>query len=112
MNLTGDILRGHTDAIILSVLEREDSYGYKINFEVDQLSENQFRLTEATLYTSFKRLESQEFIVSYLRDGLNNTKRKYYSITEKGRMFLNEHRKTWSYSKKIIDKLLGGQNGK
>ena len=31
MSIAGDLIRGHTDAIILARLLRGDSYGYEIN---------------------------------------------------------------------------------
>ena len=57
MSIAGDLIRGHTDAIILARLLRGDSYGYEINKVISTLSNNRFELKEATLYTAFKRLE-------------------------------------------------------
>lgn len=108
MDLTGDILRGHTDAIILSILEKGDSYGYNINHEIDIISNHKFMLTEATLYTAFKRLEKAELITSYWAEGINNTKRKYYSLTSLGLDTLNEQRVNWKNAESIINKFLGG----
>ena len=31
MSITADLIRGHTDTIILSLLMHQDSYGYQIN---------------------------------------------------------------------------------
>ena len=31
MTIRADVLRGHTDAVILAQLMRRDSYGYEIN---------------------------------------------------------------------------------
>lgn len=112
MELSGDILRGHTDAIILSILEKEDDYGYNINNKILEISNQLFSLTEATLYTTFKRLEKLEFIKSYWRMGNNNVKRKYYKITLKGINFLVEHRLGWEVSKGIINKFLEDCNEK
>lgn len=112
MNLTGDILRGHTDAIILSILENQDSYGYQINHLISSISEEKFMLTEATLYTSFKRLEKAGYITSYWREGINNTKRKYYSITPSGITYLQNEKENWQKTRNIINKFLGGENGK
>jgi len=106
MELTGDILRGHTDAIILSILSEQDNYGYQINLEISRKSEVDFMLTEATLYTTFKRLESEELILSYWKDGLY-VKRKYYSITEKGKAYLVEMSQQWEKTKHVIDKFIG-----
>ena len=111
MNLSGDELRGHTDSIILSILEKENSYGYRINKEIEAISDGAFILTEATLYTVLKRLEKQGYIISYWEEGLNNIKRKYYSITETGIDYLNQARKNWENTYIVIDKFLGGKNG-
>ncbi|HEY8365498.1 MAG TPA: PadR family transcriptional regulator [Haloplasmataceae bacterium] len=54
MEFVGDILRGHTDTIILSLLEDKDSYGYEINSTIAKITNQQFILTEATLYTALK----------------------------------------------------------
>jgi len=106
MNIVGDLLRGHTDAIILSFLEKEDSYGYQINQNIEKMSEGALQLTEATLYTVFKRLEGKEFIVSYWQDGNNNVKRKYYSITLLGKEYLKEHKESWQELQKILNTFL------
>ena len=65
MSIAGDLIRGHTDAIILARLLRSDSYGYEINKTISTLSSGRFELKEATLYTAFKRLEDAGFIASY-----------------------------------------------
>lgn len=38
MSIAGDLIRGHTDAIILARLMRGDSYGYAINKTVSRIS--------------------------------------------------------------------------
>ena len=62
VSIAGDLIRGHTDAIILARLLRGDSYGYEINKVIATLSNNRFELKEATLYTAFKRLEELGYI--------------------------------------------------
>lgn len=106
MELVGDYLRGYTDTIILSILEKGDSYGYEINKTISEFTDGQFSLTEATLYTSFKRLEQGKYISSYWRKGLNQTRRKYYSITDRGQQYLKEKRGTWERVKVLLDKLI------
>lgn len=55
MSITSDILRGHTETIILSLLLKQDSYGYKINKEILARTDRRYELKEATLYSAFKR---------------------------------------------------------
>jgi PadR family transcriptional regulator PadR len=68
MSIAGDLIRGHTDAIILARLLQGDSYGYEINKMICTLSSGRFELKEATLYTAFKRLEEQGYVTAYWGD--------------------------------------------
>ena len=42
MSITSDILRGHTEAIILSHLLEHDSYGYQINKDIMKKTNNAY----------------------------------------------------------------------
>ena len=84
MSIAGDLIRGHTDAIILARLMQSDSYGYEINKVISTLSNGRFELKEATLYTAFKRLEEQGFIASYWGSSGAGARRRYYAITPAG----------------------------
>ena len=85
MSITADILRGHTEAIILSHLMDSDSYGYQINKDILEKTDNRYELKEATLYTAFRRLEKAGLITTYWGDQTTGARRRYYSITEAGR---------------------------
>ncbi|MBU1144582.1 MAG: PadR family transcriptional regulator, partial [Firmicutes bacterium] len=67
-SLFGDLLRGNTDKILLSILMREDSYGYRVNKILNEETNHLFSLNEATLYTTFKRLEQEHLIKSYWKE--------------------------------------------
>ncbi|MCQ2582950.1 MAG: PadR family transcriptional regulator [Treponema sp.] len=101
-----DILRGLTDTIILAQLNEGDSYGYQINKNISDLCENSFELKEATLYTSFRRLEESGHISSYWGDENSGARRRYYSITEAGKSFLEENKKDWERIQALTTKLL------
>lgn len=111
MSITSDLIRGHTETIIMSQLRYHDSYGYEINKAIQELSDGQYELKEATLYGAFRRLESNDYIASYWGDETTGARRRYYKITDKGRIFLNECVKEWLTAKTLIDKLIdGGKN--
>lgn len=101
-----DILRGLTDTIILAQLNQGDSYGYQINKNISDVSEKSFELKEATLYTSFRRLEESSLITSYWGDENSGARRRYYSITEKGKRFLQENQTDWERIQELVNKLL------
>lgn len=101
-SLFGDMLRGNTDTILLSILERGDSYGYRINKTLEDESDKRFFLNEATLYTTFKRLEQEAYITSYWKSVQSTPARKYYSITEKGKLYLKNNVEEWLDASQII----------
>ena len=106
MSIAGDLIRGHTDAIILARLMQSDSYGYEINKIISTLSSGRFELKEATLYTAFKRLEESGFIASYWGDSGAGARRRYYTITPAGREQCHRLLQEWNETKEIMDKLL------
>lgn len=106
MSITSDMLRGHTETIILASLLEHDSYGYLINKEIMKKTANRYELKEATLYTAFRRLESAGYVRTYWGDENTGARRRYYSITEDGRDAYARLKKEWEDVKEMIDKLL------
>lgn len=106
MSIASDIIRGHTDTIILSSLMQKDSYGYEINKKIKLCSDSKYELNEATLYTAFKRLEDSGCISSYWGTEATNARRKYYHITQCGVDTYKGLIEEWKSAKNIIDKLL------
>ncbi len=106
MSIAGDLIRGHTDAIILARLLRSDSYGYEINKTISTLSSGRFELKEATLYTAFKRLEDSGCIASYWGDSGAGARRRYYTITPLGKETCHRLLRDWQDTKEIMDNLL------
>ncbi len=106
MSITADLIRGHTDTIILAHLWHRDSYGYEINKAILKETNSRFELKEATLYTAFKRLEDAGYIAAYWGDENVGARRKYYTITGAGRRAYEKQMKDWNEAKELIDKLL------
>ena len=106
MSIGADLIRGHTDAIILALLREKDSYGYEINKTIAETSGGRYELKEATLYTAFKRLEDSGLIASYWGDQGSGARRKYYTITPQGVETHANMQQEWAEAREIIDKLL------
>ena len=101
-----EILRGLTDTLILGRLYSKDSYGYEINKQIHQKSSSLFQLTEATLYTAFRRLEAAGLLTSYWGDGDTGARRRYYSITKTGKKLYRENVNDWEEFSAAISGLL------
>ena len=87
------------DAIVLSVVSKdvEGTYGYRITQDVREVIE----ISDSTLYPVLRSRQKEECLEVYdmAIDGRN---RRYYKITEKGRVQLNLYRGEWAvYSEKI-----------
>ena len=106
MSIASDIIRGHTDAIILARLSAGDSYGYEINKAILRKTNGRYELKEATLYTAFKRLEELGYIASYWGDSGAGARRRYYTITPAGREACHRLLGEWQETKEIMDKIL------
>ncbi len=106
MSIASDMIRGHTDTIILAHLMKGDSYGYKINKAIQEKTENRFEFKEATLYTAFRRLEESGCISSYWGNENTGARRRYYSITALGRETYWRLKEEWQSSKIMIDSLI------
>lgn len=104
--LTSDLLRGHTDTIILKLLMSGDKYGYEITKLVHEQSDQLYELKEATMYSSLKRLEHDGNITAYWGDETQGGRRKYYRITAEGQRLYEANRQNWDYAKRILDHLL------
>jgi PadR family transcriptional regulator, regulatory protein PadR len=104
--ISSDLIRGHTDTIILKLLSEGDKYGYEISKLVHSGSNGEYELKEATMYSSLKRLEHEGSIISYWGDETQGGRRKYYQITDKGKEVYEDNKKQWEHAKRILDHLL------
>ncbi len=81
--------------MILSLLQRGESYGYRILQDVMELSEGTLDWSEALLYPVLHRLEKDGLIRSRWKTSGENRMRKYYSLTESGLRELETEKERW-----------------
>jgi PadR family transcriptional regulator, regulatory protein PadR len=74
--------------ILLVIKESGESYGYEIAKKIRELSDDKIIWKDGSLYPVLKKLEKKEWIRSIWRYTQANKKRKYYAITEKGKIEL------------------------
>lgn len=106
MSIASDLIRGHTDTIILAQLLKKDSYGYEINKNIQDKTNNQYELKEATLYSAFRRLEQAGYIISYWGNETVGARRRYYTITPQGKLAYETNQSDWKIAKQLIDALI------
>ena len=82
--------RGLLDVCVLTAIQKEDSYGYKIIKDLKPY----ITLSESTLYTILKRLETGGLLTVKTAEH-NGRLRKYYHITKAGVQRLEEFKAEW-----------------
>ena len=108
MSYSSEVLRGHTETIILALLKDKDSYGYEILKTILEKGNGLIDIKDATIYTAFKRMEKEQLISTYWGDEDEGARRKYYSITEKGREFYKTKVDEWKEINVILSNLIQG----
>ena len=94
---------GLLDALVLAVVAKEDTYGYKITQEIREAIE----MSESTLYPVLRRLQKDECLETYDMEYMGRN-RRYYKVTSKGSSQLNLYKQEWLDYKIKIDKVIGG----
>ena len=101
-----DLLRGHTETIVLGVLRRHDSYGFEIYKTIRDATGGIYEIKKATLYASYRRLLKDGLAEAYWGDETQGGRRKYYRITDAGRAVYRKNITAWVATRDIIDSLL------
>lgn len=104
--LAADLLRGHTDTIVLGVLRDGDSYGFEIFKRIRDATGGRHEIKEATLYATYRRLVKDGLVEAYWGDETQGGRRKYYRITDAGRAVYRRNVTAWTVTRDIIDSLL------
>jgi DNA-binding PadR family transcriptional regulator len=106
MPISSDLIRGHIDTIIMARLKSGDTYGYEINRELRERTGGSFEIKEATLYSAFRRLESSGMISSYWGPNEGGARRRYYTLTNRGRSECARQLEEWLETRTLLDCLL------
>jgi DNA-binding PadR family transcriptional regulator len=97
-----------TTLIILLIIQKEKTvYGYKIKKELQLITKDDEMITDSTLYTSLRSLESKYQLIQ----SMVHERRVYYSLTDEGNENIQKLLKFWNKTQittnTAISKLLG-----
>ena len=107
--IQGDILKGNTLTLILTLIEEQPMYGFQISKEINRRSEGTFRFREGLLYPALHQLEKEKLVESDWRFSNQGPRRKYYKLTAKGKKEAERLRKRWLVFSKAVNQVLGAQ---
>ena len=91
MTKNNKLYKGTLQNIILKLLSKEvKMYGYQMTQRAKELTKGELEMTEGALYPILHKLESDGIIESEIQN-INGRDRKYYLLTEKGKLLQAEH---------------------
>ena len=73
--------KGVLELCVLSMLKKEDRYGYEISERLSKTIE----ISDGTVYPILRKLKSDGLVTTYLQEESGGPPRKYYSLTSLGR---------------------------
>lgn len=98
------MLKGIIDGCILSIISEREVYGYELAERLEQFGFEDF--SEGTIYPLLLRMQKENLLTSTLKKSTAGPKRKYYSLTEKGELELEQFKKRWVNLANSVNQLL------
>lgn len=91
-NTKAQMRKGVLEYCILSILKDEDAYVAEI---LETLKDAKMLVVEGTIYPLLTRLKNAGLLSYRWEESTSGPPRKYYGLTENGKLFLNELNTTW-----------------
>jgi len=107
MRFERELLKGLAPVVVLEVLSRGKMYGYELSEAVAQRSGNVLTLGRGTLYPLLYNLESKKLIRGTWEQPTGQRKRRYYSITSRGKTYLQAQKQQWQALEAGVNAVLG-----
>jgi PadR family transcriptional regulator PadR len=95
MSRPTDLVQGTLDLLILRVIELEPLHGWAIAQRIQQMSNDQLRVGQGSLYPALHKLEQQGWIEAEWGPSENNRRAKFYRLTAAGRKALKVELAEW-----------------
>ena len=100
-------LQGTLDLLVLKILAaRGPLHGYAIVNAIQQVSEQELRVEEGSLYPALHRIEGQGWVASEWTTSETNRRVKLYKITPAGRKQLAREQESWARLARGVGRVL------
>ncbi|MGB5981885.1 MAG: PadR family transcriptional regulator [Nonlabens sp.] len=99
-NTKAQMRKGVLEYCILSILNQNDAYVAEI---LDTLKDAKLLVVEGTIYPLLTRLKNAGLLKYRWEESTSGPPRKYYGLTETGKIFLSELTPTWEDLKNAVN---------
>ncbi|HLR15221.1 MAG TPA: PadR family transcriptional regulator [Bacillota bacterium] len=87
------MLKGILDGCLLAIIKNKEVYGYELADKLETYGFHSF--SEGTIYPLLLRMQKEGLVTSTLKKSTAGPRRKYYSLTPKGKQELDIFIKRW-----------------
>ena len=101
-NTKAQMRKGVLEFCILSILKDGEAYTSDI---LDALKGAKMLVVEGTIYPLLTRLKNAGLLSYRWEESLSGPPRKYYDLTETGKLFLKELNTTWSELQQAVNRV-------
>jgi PadR family transcriptional regulator PadR len=101
-NTKAQMRKGVLEFCILSVLKDGEAYTSDI---LESLKDAKMLVVEGTIYPLLTRLKNAGLLSYRWEESTSGPPRKYYDLTETGKLFLTELNATWSELQQAVNKV-------
>ena len=106
-NTKAQMRKGILEFCSLSLIDKREMY---VSDLIDELKKGKLDVVEGTLYPLLTRLKNGEFLSYRWEESTGGPPRKYYQITEKGKLFLAELLNTWEELTASVNQITKNNN--
>lgn len=97
--------KGVLEMVVLSKIEENDTYGYDIYQEINK----NMGISESTIYPILRKLTTQGLCDTYLRESSGGPPRKYFKISSRGKMKLEDLKFDWKKFERVVNIMIRGE---
>jgi PadR family transcriptional regulator len=106
MSKPSDLVQGTLDLLLLKILALEPLHGWAIGQRLSQVSGDELRVSDGSLYPALHKLEQQGWIKAEWRTSELGRRAKFYSLTASGRRKLEEETEEWRRLSSAISRVI------
>lgn len=94
--------KGALEMCVLVLTFKRDAYGYELAHKISE----KFQIAEGTIYPLLRRMTQEAYFETYLIESSAGPPRKYYRLTNKGRISMLEMVNEWREFRSGVDSII------
>jgi transcriptional regulator len=103
---TRELIQGTLDLLVLKALDLGPMHGWGIMERIRQMSGDELRVNQGSLYPALYRLKRRRLITSGWQVTENNRRARFHDLTVKGRAALDAERREWERLSRAVNRVL------